>query len=336
MFVGSDLVLNEASKVAAKFAVKDVGPIMAKIVRDADRPLDVRVQAMAAAGSVGGAGIDELITVGLAAPEPELRVAARAAKARRDAAGVLKSLPALLDDAQTSILEKQGAFAILAAQPQSTATDRILIDWLDRVQAGKVPAELVLDIVDTADSRVTRLRNKVEPDVKKKLTAYQAGLEKKKSADPLSPWLDASAGGDPVKGRHLFLNSASLECQRCHKLAGQGGNVGPPLDDVAAKNDRRYLLESVVFPSAKIAKGYETVNLVLTDGRVVSGIVKGETKSELQLMTADGKEQKIAIEDIEARRTGASAMPADFATKLTRRELRDLVAFLAELRGTKK
>ncbi len=128
----------------------------------------------------------------------------------------------------------------------------------------------------------------------------------------------------------------SLECQRCHKLAGQGGDVGPPLDDVAAKNDRLYLLESVVFPSAKIAKGYETVNLVLADGRVVSGIVKGETKTELRLMTADGKEQKIAIEDIEARRTGQSAMPADFATKMTRRDLRDLVAFLAELRGTKK
>jgi quinoprotein glucose dehydrogenase len=336
MFVGSDLVLSQAAKVATKFAVKDVGPIMATLVRDPARPLDTRVQAMAAAGSVGGAGLDELVAEALAAKEPELRVAARSAKARRDAAGVLKSLPALLDDAQTPIVEKQGAFAILASQPQSTATDRILIDWLDRVQAGKAPPELVLDVLDTADGRVTRLRNKVEPEVKKKLTAYQATLDKKKSADPLSPWMDAVAGGDPAKGRHLFLNSPSLECQRCHKLAGTGGSVGPPLDDVAAKNDRRYLLESVVFPSAKIAKGYETVNLVLADGRVVSGIVKGETKTELRLMTADGKEQTIAIEDIEGRRTGPSAMPADFATKMTRRDLRDLVAFLAELKGAKK
>ena len=336
MFVGSDLVLNEAAKTATKLAVKDVGPIMANIVRDANRPLDTRVQAMAAAGSVGGAGLDDLIAVGLAAKEPELRVAARAAKAKKDPTGVLKSLPALLDDAQTPIVEKQGAFAILAAQPQSTATDRILIDWLDRVQAGKVLPDLVLDVLDTSDSRVTRLRNKVEPDVKKKLNAYRDGLEAKKGTDPLLPWMDAAVGGDAAKGRHLFLNSASLECQRCHKLAGTGGSVGPPLDDVAAKNDRRYLLESVVFPSAKIAKGYETVNVVLTDGRIVSGIVKGETKTEIRLMSADGKEQTFALEDIEARRTGPSAMPADFATKMTRRDLRDLVAFLAELRGTKK
>jgi quinoprotein glucose dehydrogenase len=68
----------------------------------------------------------------------------------------------------------------------------------------------------------------------------------------------------------------------------------------------------------------------------VSGIVKGETKTDIRLMSADGKEQTFALEDIEARRTGASAMPADFATKMTRRDLRDLVAFLAELRGTKK
>ncbi|HEX3314252.1 MAG TPA: HEAT repeat domain-containing protein, partial [Gemmataceae bacterium] len=336
MFVGSDLVLNEAAKTATELAVKDIGPIMANIVRDQGRPLDTRVQAMAAAGSVGGAGLENLIAVGLAAKEPELRVAARSAKARRNGSEVLKSLPALLDDAETPIVEKQGAFAILASQPQSAATDRIVIDWLDRVRAGKVLPALVLDVVDAADSRVTRLRKKVEPGVKKKLTAYRAGLDAKKATDPLLPWMDAAVGGDAVKGRQLFLSSASLECQRCHKLAGTGGSVGPPLDDVAAKNDRRYLLESVVFPSVKIAKGYETVNVVLTDGRIVSGIVKGETKSGLRLMTPDGKEQSIALEDIEARRTGPSAMPADLGTKMTRRDLRDLVAFLAELRGAKK
>jgi cytochrome c553 len=38
------------------------------------------------------------------------------------------------------------------------------------------------------------------------------------------------------------------------------------------------------------------------------------------------------VADIEDRRDGASAMPAELATRLSRRDLRDLVAWLASLR----
>ena len=129
-----------------------------------------------------------------------------------------------------------------------------------------------------------------------------------------------------------------MYCQRCHKLDGQGGDVGPQLNGIAAEpgKDRRYLLESVVFPSAQIAKGYETVVLTLADGRTVSGVLKSDDKKQLRLMTAEAKELVIAADDIESRRTGPSAMPDDLHKKLTRRELRDLVEFLASLKEPAK
>ena len=108
--------------------------------------------------------------------------------------------------------------------------------------------------------------------------------------------------------------------------------MGPALDGIAAKRDRASLLESILEPSAKIAEGYQTTVVVTDDGRSVAGILKAETPEELVIVTADGKQERIAAASIEDRSQGPSAMPADIATKLSRRELRDLVEWLATLR----
>ena len=140
------------------------------------------------------------------------------------------------------------------------------------------------------------------------------------------------------KGRNIVLNNSAVYCQRCHKLDGQGGDVGPQLNGIAAdkEKDRRYLLESVVLPSAKIAKGYDTVILVLNDERTVSGIIKSEDKKEIKLVTPENKEIVIPVKDVDSRRTGPSAMPDDLHKKLSRRELRDVVEFLASLKEPPK
>ena len=86
----------------------------------------------------------------------------------------------------------------------------------------------------------------------------------------------------------MFLNKAAVQCQRCHKLDGQGGEVGPPANG-AGKQTREYLLESIVLPSKAIAKGYESVLITTLDSKTVSGVLKGEDDKEVHLMTAEGK-----------------------------------------------
>jgi quinoprotein glucose dehydrogenase len=108
--------------------------------------------------------------------------------------------------------------------------------------------------------------------------------------------------------------------------------VGPRLDGIAARRDRAYLLESMVRPSSQFAEGYRTTVVVTDEGRTLAGIVKSETPDELVIMTVDGRSHRIPASSIEDRSEGVSAMPADLASKLTRRELRDLVEWLASLR----
>jgi quinoprotein glucose dehydrogenase len=74
------------------------------------------------------------------------------------------------------------------------------------------------------------------------------------------------------------------------------------------------------------------VVLGLTNGQVVTGIVRSEDGKELKLITAEGKLITVPKADIEERQTGKSAMPEDVVKLLTKREVRDLVEFLAGLK----
>ena len=341
VFAGSDVVRKEAAQVVAKLNVKEFGPAMAALVKDAKNPAGTRVEALFAVEALKDPGTKELAAFALASAEPRLRAAGRTVKAHLDPAAVLKELPALLADEKASLAEKQGAFAILAGQKASEETDKLLAEWLDRANADKVPLTLVLDVLDAADTRAATAKLKLFAPLKQKADAYRAEQVKLTTGpkgDKLATHFDALEGGDAEKGRSIFLNNSAVYCQRCHKLDGQGGDVGPQMNGIAfeKEKDRRYLLESIVLPNAKIAKGFETVVLTLADDRVVSGIIKSEDKKQVKLVTTEAKELVIAVEDIVARRTGPSAMPDDLHKKLSRRELRDVVEFLSGLKEPPK
>ena len=77
--------------------------------------------------------------------------------------------------------------------------------------------------------------------------------------------------------------SYAKTCQQCHTLFGVGGKVGP---DITGSNRANldYLLENILDPSAVIPKEYAATVIELTDGRVVTGIVK-----ERDADAADGR-----------------------------------------------
>jgi quinoprotein glucose dehydrogenase len=340
IFAGSDVVRKEAAQTVAKLNAKEFGSALAAQVKDAKNPVSVRAESLAALDALKDPQAKELAKSALESDEPKLRAAGRAVQAHLDPAAVLKELPGLLKDERVSLAEKQGAFAILGRYKESQPADYLLDNWLGDLIAGKVPPALALDILDAAETRVTTPKLKLYAPLKQRVARYreaQAKAAEGPKGDKLVAYSDALEGGDAEKGRGVFLNNSAVYCQRCHKLDGQGGDVGPVLNGIAAdkEKDRRYLLESVVFPNVKIAKGYDTVILLLADETTVSGVVKSEDKKQIKLVTAENKEVVVPVEDVLRRRTGPSAMPDDLYKKLTRRELRDLVEFLSGLKEKK-
>lgn len=149
--------------------------------------------------------------------------------------------------------------------------------------------------------------------------------------DPLAGFRIALTGGDAVAGRNAFYNKPEASCARCHRVEGQGGENGPALDGVGSRLSREQLLESLIQPNASIAKGYESVVVVLTNGRGVTGVLRSETETGLVIHTPDDGEVKVSKSDITRRVAGPSPMPDNFATLVKTNDIRNLVAFLSSL-----
>jgi len=95
---------------------------------------------------------------------------------------------------------------------------------------------------------------------------------------------------------------------------------------------RDYLLESIVFPEKRIAAGFQNTIFLLKGGGQIDGRVEGEDATRLQLFTLDQGSVLVDKAQIESRSNGKSAMLPDVVQRMDKRDLRDLVEFLASLK----
>lgn len=69
------------------------------------------------------------------------------------------------------------------------------------------------------------------------------------------------SAGDAKRGAELFHNSPVAACASCHMVNGKGGDVGPILDGIAVRASKDYIVESLMDPNAKLAKGFESLTI---------------------------------------------------------------------------
>ena len=136
-------------------------------------------------------------------------------------------------------------------------------------------------------------------------------------------------GGDAARGRKLFAERADWACQRCHKLNGEGGDVGPDLTNLGKRLSREQILEAILYPNKTIAPGYETVVLTLTDGDSKVGRVVSEANGTLVLNSPEDGKIEIPTHRIRSRDRAPSAMPEGLTEMISRAEMRDLIEALA-------
>lgn len=195
---------------------------------------------------------------------------------------------------------------------------------MDKLIAGAMPVEIRLELLQAAAQRdVAELTTKVE--------AYQATKSKE---NPLAHYDEALAGGDVKRGKRIFFHHTAAACLRCHQVDGRGGDVGPDLSQIGKQLMREQLLESIVSPSRSIAKGYQTVQVATTTGRILVGLLRDDNAQRVRLADANGQITEIPKDDIdEIHATTKSAMPDDVVKHLSLGDLRDLVEYLASLQS---
>lgn len=219
----------------------------------------------------------------------------------------------------------QSAWTLLAKVPGPAAADFIAAGVKELTTAkGTLP--YAIEMLETAEART-------EESVKAAVAAWKASLP---ASDPLAPWWIALEGGDAKRGEQIYL-SHPAECMRCHR-AGEGheagGEAGPNLAGIGAKNDHRFMLEAMMVPGASVAAGYGVVSVTLRDGKSMGGIMTAETKDSIDIDVGD-KISRVKRSDIKEISPPLSAMPP-MSGFLKPREARDLVAWLASLKKAAK
>jgi quinoprotein glucose dehydrogenase len=313
-------VQEAAAKLTGKLGIHEAGEQLFHLAADAKASNAARVAAIQALVALKDPHLLQAAQAAARAKSARVRNEGLQALANTDPTAAVKAIGDILNNGE--LLEKQGAFFALG-RIQTADAYALLATWMDRLVAGQIPPEIQLDLYESA-SRADR------PELKERLAKYEATFPKD---DPLAPYRMALAGGNAERGRRLFREKAEVQCLRCHKCEIGDSVVGPDLTKIGAQKDRAYLLESIVFPNRKIAEGFQTVTLMLKDNNAVVGRFMGEEGGQVKLESLDvqGKPQpvRVPVANIAERLNAPSPMPENLRDFLSKRELRDLVEYLA-------
>jgi putative heme-binding domain-containing protein len=140
--------------------------------------------------------------------------------------------------------------------------------------------------------------------------------------------------GDASRGALVFHRPA-LSCTRCHTAGENRVLLGPDLAAAGKEATDVYLVESILLPSKVIKKGFQTVVITTTKGKVLTGLLAEERTGAIVLRDAeqDGKTITIAKKDIEERKEQTQSLMPDGLVNLLagRQEFLDLVCYLIEI-----
>ncbi len=313
--------------------------LLASVARHDD--VAARRSATGALSRIGGeravAHLIELSQV----PDPEARLDAIVAL------GEVRSLPATLAllEAYERADSRLAAQAALARQPDAAALD-VYLDGLGgdnsdlRHQCREALRSIRESIRSALESRVAALPEVVVArlqDIYRDDEQVRAGpifARHVQDYDPASLVTYArDHRGDPQRGRTRFHDATGLGCAKCHAVNTVGGAVGPDLSHIGEKFDRVQLAEHVVYPHKLIREGYLQVTVALEDGRVLAGIIAGETADNVVLRDAQSREHVLAVSEIEDRQlSNQSLMPERIVEGIPPEAFADLISYLESLR----
>ncbi len=318
---GTNTVLA-AIAVVEKLALAEAAPDLAALLKDTAQPAPVRVASLRTLGSSefkvpGSKLLAESVTLALADADTSVRREAVKLAAAGNPTTAVPLLGRVLTE-EKDIRLRQAAITALGDLP-GPAADAVLAQQLALLTEKKLSPELHLEVLEAAAKRPS-------------LAAKEKDGVSGGTPDLLHAFRPALAGGDAAEGKRIFHEHAGAQCLRCHAVRGNGGIVGPGLTGVGKRLTREQLLESIVLPNRTIAAGFENATIVLKGGASHAGLVKSETATELVLDSPEDGKLTLKKSDIEKRLRGLSAMPEGMDKLMTRRELRDLVEYLAGLK----
>lgn len=334
-------LLPTALDLLTKHGVPVNDSLMVEIATDSARDDVVRVAALGVLDAAQSLESRKIVRLFGDSRRPALRIAAWKWHVESNSTHVIERfLEPALSEPKTTLQEYRAILDLLVQLDSKDADDLLLSAMVTLTSPDQQPnrwtpiRELELDIIDSANSLASK-----DNRLRESLTNYRSALNTT-SEQPDNYLIKHRAsvyGGSAVAGEAVFRGHRRAQCLRCHKVRGNGGTAGPDLTKVAdrAKGDRWFLLESLINPHAKIAKGFGSVTFVMDDGRVLTGVVESESDGRVVVKSPEGKVWNLNVDNIDVRTDPKSPMPS-MEYVLSAHELRDLVEYLSTLKTSDK
>ena len=296
---------------------------IAGIVADksADAALRAEALRLMSGGDRTNAAWTAALDAALAASSPDaLRRAARGFLLPDQPAKLVAIAADVLKSGKTP--ERQEIITLLGRAAHSDA-DALLAKLGDSLIAGQIEAPLQLDVLEALQSRGAA--NPALAEIATKYLAAPAGTARGELLE----------GGNASDGREIVQNNLGANCLACHAVTKEGSTVGPNLETIGTQRDRASLLESLLIPSANVTPGYGIATYSLRDKTELAATPLKETPAAITVRLPDGKERVIPRSEIASQTPPISVMPP-MGVILKPREIRDVVAYLASLKGKAK
>ncbi len=192
-----------------------------------------------------------------------------------------------------------------------------VVQLLDAVDSGRIP----LAGVDP----VARIRLTEHPrEAVQQRAAALFGTASSDRAAVVEEHKDAlKLAADARRGETVFEKS----CAKCHLRQAERGRIGPDLSGVNNKTGEE-LLAHILDPNFEIQSNYTNYIVVTKDGRILDGLLAGESAESVTLRGeyADVSVRRGEIEEMRA--SAVSLMPEGLEKDMTRQELADVIAYL--------
>ena len=306
-------------KAIGKLGIDKASVQLFALLKSDPKP-EVRAESLKSLASLNDKQIGDAITKALSDKEKSVRVVGLDLLPKMNISKELM-LTLLTDVINTkTVEEKQAAITTLGSLPIENS-QKLFEQLLSKMESGKLPSETYLELAEAIDS--TRSLQ---------LMARYKQISKVQSPDSLkASYAGSLLGGDADRGAGIFYGNQTAQCIRCHAYGDYGGSAGPRLNGVASRLTREQILESLIDPSARIAPGFGTVSLELTSGKKINGILQQEKSNGLLVKVGDKPDTLITKESIAKRTNGMSSMPP-MRFLLSKKEIRDVVSFLATMK----
>ncbi|MEK6478048.1 HEAT repeat domain-containing protein [Catalinimonas sp. 4WD22] len=305
-----------ATKAIGKLNIENgSNRLMAVLQNDADP--EVRVAALRALAAMNTDQMDQAIEEALTDSEKMVRVAGLDLMKQMDISNNLKVvlLSEVID--KRTVEEKQAALLTLGSLPVEE-TKSTFEQLLNELESGELNPGVQLELAEAIDSTHAE-------DLQDRYNEIQANMS---PDELLASYQGALYGGDPEQGQRILYRHPTAQCMKCHAIEDYGSNVAPKLDGIGSKLSRQQILEAIINPSARISPGYGTVTLDMDNGKSISGVYQGETDESITLKIGGRPDTVIVKEQVVDLNFAPSSMP-DMKNFLTKKEIRNLVAFLS-------